>query len=122
MSSYLQSSSCKIRAHRGAKVLNTSPFYAEAGGQVGDLGLLTNATGAELEISENWGGYGLWVRDFPQFLGIFIGSILINHGICKELAFFLSKLWLDHAGFRKRWLKANALDCLIDSFGSMLDV
>lgn len=32
--------------HRGAKVLNTSPFYAEAGGQVGDLGLLTNAAGA----------------------------------------------------------------------------
>ena len=27
------------------QVLNNSSFYAEAGGQVGDLGLLTNAAG-----------------------------------------------------------------------------
>lgn len=70
--------------HCGTKVLNTSPFYAEAGGQVGDLGLLTNAAGAGMgwKLGGIW-GYGGEI--FRNFLGIFIGNILINHGIWKEL-------------------------------------
>lgn len=49
-------------------VLNTSPFYAEAGGQVGDLGLLTNEDGEELmkvKVVQVFAGYVLHVGPMP---------------------------------------------------------
>ncbi len=43
-------------------ILDTTPFYAEMGGQCGDTGVLTSASGARVRVSDTKGKGGLYVH------------------------------------------------------------
>jgi alanyl-tRNA synthetase len=74
-------------------VVNQTPFYAEAGGQVGDTGAIFSASGAELAVSDT-------VRKAGD-LHVHLGNL--NRGILKEG----DAVELRVDGSRRRRLRAN---------------
>ncbi|MBV8336441.1 MAG: alanine--tRNA ligase, partial [Alphaproteobacteria bacterium] len=76
-----------------AVILNQTPFYAEAGGQVGDTGAIFSASGAELAVSDT-------VRKAGD-LHVHLGNL--TRGILKEG----DAVELRVDGSRRRRLRAN---------------
>ena len=63
----------KRRGRWRSEVLDASAFYAEAGGQVGDLGRLTSESGAlllDVKVVQVFGGYVLHVGPLPEELRV----------------------------------------------------
>jgi len=82
------------RAEKGAAVqivLNQTPFYAEAGGQVGDTGLIETESGRAR------------VKDTRKTAGVFVHAAEVEEGVLAAGA--TARLTVDHA--RRGMIRAN---------------
>jgi len=61
------------QGERGIVLVNQTPFYAESGGQVGDRGMLSGATGAKFAIGDTQ----------KKLHGLFLHDGVVEHGALK---------------------------------------